>query len=80
MFCYKKENILKIPNTIISIIAKLGDFLNLPFNSERLEKLTENYVVSNQKIVNAIGKPLPIKAEEGLIQTFKSFNTVILKL
>jgi hypothetical protein len=48
--------------------------LHLPLNSERLQKLTENYVVSNQKIVAAIGKPLPIQSEEGLLKTFQSFK------
>jgi hypothetical protein len=34
--------------------------LSMPLNLERLQKLTESYVVSNNKIVAAIGKPLPI--------------------
>ena len=29
------------------LLAKLGDLLKLPLNSERLEKLTQNYIVSN---------------------------------
>lgn len=70
----KNVNILRISKTLILSIAKLGDFFRLPINSERLQKLTESYVVSNQKIVNAIGKPLPVKTEEGLFLTFKSFR------
>lgn len=70
----KNENILRISKTLILSLAKLGDFFRLPLNSERLQKLTESYVVSNQKIVNAIGKPLPLKTEEGLFLTFKSFR------
>lgn len=70
----KKVYILRISKTLILSIAKLGDFFRLPLNSERLQKLTESYVVSNQKIVNAIGKPLPVKTEEGLFHTFKSFR------
>jgi nucleoside-diphosphate-sugar epimerase len=70
----KNVNILKIPKALILSIAKLGDFFKLPLNSERLQKLTESYVVSNQKIVNAIEKPLPVKTEEGLLLTFKSFR------
>ena len=70
----KNENILRISKSLILSIAKLGDFFKLPFNSERLQKLTESYVVSNQKIVNVIGKPLPVKTEEGLLVTFKSFR------
>jgi len=47
----------------------------MPLNSERLQKLTESYVVSNVKIIQAIGKPFPVKAKEGLLKTFGSFRT-----
>jgi nucleoside-diphosphate-sugar epimerase len=70
----KKNKILKIPASWIKGIAKLGDHLHLPLNSERLQKLTENYVVSNQKVVAAIVKPLPIDSKEGLLKTFQSFK------
>jgi nucleoside-diphosphate-sugar epimerase len=70
----KKLRILNIPRGVISGIAIIGDFLKLPLNSERLQKLTESYVVSNEKIVKAIGKPLPYTAEEGLLKTFNSFK------
>jgi nucleoside-diphosphate-sugar epimerase len=70
----KKIRILNIPRGVISGIAIIGDFLKLPLNSERLQKLTESYVVSNEKIVKAIGKPLPYTAEEGLLKTFNSFK------
>jgi NAD dependent epimerase/dehydratase family enzyme len=46
----KPTRILKVPKFIIRFIAKVGDFLPLPINSERLLKLTENYEVSNLKI------------------------------
>jgi nucleoside-diphosphate-sugar epimerase len=70
----KKAHILKISKGVISGIAKIGDVLKLPLNSERLQKLTESYVVSNEKMVKAIGKPLPFSAEEGLVKTFQSFK------
>lgn len=70
----KKTPIFNILSSLIRKIAKFGDYLNLPLNSERLQKLTENYVVSNQKIVTAIGKPLPVNAKVGLLQTFESFK------
>ncbi|WP_269237490.1 NAD-dependent epimerase/dehydratase family protein [Flavobacterium flavigenum] len=70
----KKSNIWSIPVYWIVGITKIGDYLRLPLNSERLQKLTENYVVSNQKIVKAIGKSLPISVEEGIIKTFNSFK------
>ena len=71
----KKNTIWKIPSSFIKGIAKLGDFLYLPLNSERLQKLTENYVVSNEKIIEAMGKPLPVSSPDGLIVTFKSFGS-----
>jgi len=70
----KKPNILKIPTSFIYGISRVGDFLKLPLNSERLQKLTENYVVSNNKILKAIEKPLPVSTREGLTITFKSFK------
>ena len=70
----KKPNIWKVYKGLIQSLAKLGDVLRLPLTTERLQKLTESYVVSNQKIKNAIGKPLPVSSKEGLLKTFKSFN------
>lgn len=70
----KNPKIYKISQKKIKSFAKLGDLLRLPLNSERLEKLTENFVVSNEKIVKAIGKPLPISAEDGLMKTLNSFK------
>jgi nucleoside-diphosphate-sugar epimerase len=70
----KKSILLTIPKGLIRRIAKLGDNLSLPLNSERLQKLTESYVVNNHKLMKAIGKPLPMSAIEGLMKTFKAFN------
>lgn len=71
----KKENLWKVNTCLISKIAQIGDIIKLPLNSERLKKLTENYVVSNQKIKNALGiEKLPLSAEQGLEKTIKSFN------
>jgi nucleoside-diphosphate-sugar epimerase len=70
----KRDRILNIPSSWIKGIARLGDHLHLALNSERLQKLTENYVVSNQKIIKAIGKPLPMESKEGLLKTFQSFK------
>lgn len=70
----KKTIIYKIPRKIINILVKAGDFFRLPLNTERLEKLTENFVVSNEKIVKVIGKSLPVSVEDGLIKTFNSFK------
>lgn len=70
----KKSSIWSIPISWIRGVAKLGDSLHLPLNSERLQKLTENYEVSNKKIVMTIGKSLPVAAKEGLLNTFVSFR------
>lgn len=70
----KKNKILNIPSSWVKRLATLGDLLHLPLNSERLQKLTENYVVSNQKIVRALGKSLPVESREGMLKTFQSFK------
>jgi nucleoside-diphosphate-sugar epimerase len=70
-----KPKIWKISQSLIRLLAKIGDVLRLPLTSERLQKLTESYVVSNSKIKNAIGKPLPVSAKNGLLNTFNSFRT-----
>ena len=55
--------------------AGIGTLLHLPLNTERLRKLTENYVVSNDKIKRALGiDKMPVTAKEGLIKTIKSFE------
>jgi nucleoside-diphosphate-sugar epimerase len=70
----KKPNIWKVYKGLIQSLAKLGDVLRLPLTTERLQKLTESYVVSHQKIKTAIGKPLPVSSKEGLLKTFQSFQ------
>ncbi|UMQ43804.1 NAD-dependent epimerase/dehydratase family protein [Chryseobacterium sp. Y16C] len=71
----KKAKLWKVSKGLIEKTAGLGDKLKLPLNSERLKKLTESYVVSNQKIKSALGiEKLPLSAEEGLIKTIKSFK------
>lgn len=70
----KKNRILKINTFLLQSIAKIGDRISFPLNTERLQKLTENYVVSNAKIIAAMGKSLPVNSKEGLMKTFKSFK------
>lgn len=70
-----KAHIWKLNRSFISFCAKLGTSLHLPLNEDRLHKLTENYVVSNNKIKRAIGiDRMPIRTEEGLARTMKSFR------
>ena len=71
----RKAKFLPIPKGLIQAVAKCGDIIRLPLNSERIKKLTENYVVSNKKIKTALNiKHLPLSAEEGVIKTIKSFK------
>ncbi len=70
----KKPRIWNVPKGLILSFSKLGDLFRLPLTSERLQKLTESYVVSNQKIRFAIGKDLPVTAKDGLLKTFNSFH------
>lgn len=71
----KKEKLWRIPVSLISGMAKIGDKISLPLNSERLKKLTESYEVSNEKIKKELNiNNLPNSVEEGLIKTIKSFQ------
>jgi nucleoside-diphosphate-sugar epimerase len=69
----RRPLIFPINKYLIRLLARAGDYLKFPLNTERLTKLTESYIVSNAKIKAAIGKNLPLKTEEGLLKTFKSF-------
>lgn len=68
-----RTRIWKLPKVLITYLAKVGDLLQLPLNSERLEKLTESAVVSNLKLVEALGKQLPTGSREGITRTIKTF-------
>jgi nucleoside-diphosphate-sugar epimerase len=69
-----KPKLWKVNSSLIKLIAKIGDQLKLPLNTERLNKLTENYVVSNHKFKTALGKEFPVSAKEGLRITLESFK------
>ncbi len=69
-----KPKLWKINTESIRLLAKVGDTLRLPLNSERLKKLTESYLVSNSKIKGALGKEFPVEAREGLRKTILSFR------
>lgn len=71
----RKARIWNINKKAIKQIAKFGDIIHLPLNSERLKKLTESYVVSNKKLKTALSiEKMPITAEEGMIKTLASFK------
>jgi len=71
----KQPHIWKMNKRFMEGCAGLGTLLHLPLNTERLRKLTENYVVSNAKIKVALGiDKMPVTAKEGLIKTIRSFE------
>ena len=70
----KKAKLWSIPIAIVKGLAKIGDVLRLPLNTERLDKLTEDYVVSNNKIKKALGINFPLSTKEGLKITANSFG------
>ena len=71
----KKPHIWKMNKRVMEGCARLGTLLHLPLNTERLRKLTENYVVSNEKIKKALGiEKMPVTAKEALVKTIKSFG------
>lgn len=70
----KKAHIWKLPKGLMNGVAKIGGWFHLPLNSERLRKLTENYISSNAKIKAALGiERMPVEAREGLKRTLESF-------
>ena len=71
----KKAHIWKLPKGLMNRFAKIGGVLHLPLNPDRLQKLTENYVSSNEKIKKALGvEKMPVDAREGLKVTLESFK------
>lgn len=72
----KKSHIWKLPKGLMDGVAKVGGLLHLPLNPERLRKLTENYISSNEKIKKALGvEKMPVDARTGLQATLKSFKS-----
>ena len=71
----KKSHIWRLPKGLMNAIAAFGGALKLPLNKERLRKLTENYVVSNAKIKQALGiDKMPLSANEWMRKTLDSFR------
>lgn len=70
----KKAHIWKLPKGLMNGVAKVGGWLHLPLDPERLRKLTENYISSNAKVKKALGiGKMPVDARTGLRKTLASF-------
>ena len=73
----KSVKIWNISVKLMNAIARIGDFLHLPLNGERLKKLTESYVVSNVKIKQALLiSKMPVSAKAGMKKTLDSFKQI----
>lgn len=74
----KKARIWRIPKGLMNAVAKIGGWLHLPLNPIRMQKLTENYVVSNEKVKAALGiERMPVRAKDGLRDTIRSFSKIL---
>lgn len=71
----RSPRIWNLSKSFMNAMATVGGVLRLPLTKERLQKLTENYVVSNEKIKKALNiTQMPVSAKEGLTKTLKSFQ------
>lgn len=71
----RRPRIWRVPMPWVRAAATLGDLLRLPLNSERLDKLTHPYLVSNEKLKRALSRErMPVDAMDGLRQTLASFR------
>lgn len=74
----KKAHICNINKSFIEALARLGTLCRLPFNQQRLAKLTQNYRVSNDKIKKTLGiENMPLQACDALSKTIQSLHTDI---
>lgn len=69
-----RPRIWNLNPSFIHRLARLGTLLHLPLNTQRLQKLTQNYIVSNTKLKLALGiDTLPVTAQDGIRTTLLSF-------
>ena len=70
----KKARLWRLPKGLMRFVARVGDFLHLPLNTERLGKLVEDNVVDNAPLLRTLGwETMPVRAEDGLRSTLRSF-------
>ena len=72
--CGRRPRLWRLPKWLMRLAAKVGDVLHLPLNSERLGKLTDDSFVDNAVLKKNLGwSQMPIRAEDGMRETLKSF-------
>lgn len=75
--CGRTPHLWRLPKGLMRFAAKVGDVLHLPLNTERLGKLTEDSFVDNSALKSHLNwSQMPIRAENGMRETLKSFLTV----
>lgn len=72
--CMGKEiKMIYVPRNVMEVVACVGGWFQLPLNTERLRKLTEDNIVDNSRIKMALGiDKMPIEAKDGLRQSIQS--------
>lgn len=65
---------LKLPKYFWTLICTICDYFGFSFYTKKINKLIENFEVSNKKFLNAINSSLPHTAKEGLITTLDYFK------
>ncbi len=69
----RKARIWRVPRPLVKTMAALAAILHLPYDSSRLHKITEPYIVSNAKIRAALGiDRLPVDTTTALEHTIKT--------
>ena len=72
--CGRKPHLWRMPKGLMRFAARMGDIFHLPLNTERLGKLTEDSYVDNSALKSHLGwSQMPIRAEDGMRNTLKSF-------
>lgn len=75
--CGRNPRLWRMPKGLMRFAARAGDIFHLPLNTERLGKLTEDNFVDNAALKAHLGwRQMPVRAEDGMRETLKSFTTV----
>lgn len=72
-----KPRMIAVPRFLVRVVARAGDYLPIPINSDTLKKIGTDYVVDSQKIQNLLKSPLPIASQEGLKNTLRHLKQML---